>query len=99
MSYKDLQKEWVRNSGVKVGDTVKCIANPSVSTGDDFWVEGWDDLETSWVSGMNVGDTGTVCKIDDTGVAVTNPMGIVQLPDDSTPVFYYPFFVLIKVNV
>ena len=61
-NYEYQQAAWLKHSGVKVGDTVRCI---SIATDSQC---GWNQ---PWVNVMQVGDSGTVLEIHPiNGVAV-----------------------------
>lgn len=89
MSYKDLQDEWVKNTGLKIGDTVRCILTLSGEGENNC---GWN---ADWNVAMAAGDAGKVLDIREHGILMAHPHGITRQSYDGKS-FWYPFYVLVK---
>lgn len=83
VEYRDLAREWIKDNGVKVGDYVK------ITRKAQNFENGWDNV---WTTRMNeyVGKTMVVLRTDtlDEGISLSC----------SDTFYYFPYFVLEKVN-
>ena len=80
--YEARQSEWLRNTGVSVGD--KMLVCDSLGNGNEW------GTDTIWISEMDVtvGQSLTVADIDEYGVRLAT----------HDNVWWFPFFVLVKVG-
>lgn len=88
MNYEEKQAEWVKNAGIEIGDSVL------ITTRIDNWgvPTDWDDVMDG-----TVGMVGRVSRIEHgAGIQVACP----QYPrrHEEAHGWWYPFFVLVKVE-
>ena len=84
--YTQRQVDWMNNTQAKVGDKVLVVAK----------VEKWEQSTTWYGAKMDVtvGKVGEIINFDNSGVVVTFP----DNPRHADIGWWYPFFVLVKVN-
>jgi hypothetical protein len=88
--YVERQRKWIKEVGLEIGDKVLIVARANSEA------NGWDD---EWVDGMDetVGLVGTVGDAyEESGGDYKPDWGILVGTDGKY--WYYPFFVLVKVE-
>lgn len=76
-------ERWLKNTGIKVGDRVKCIA---AATEHGIWADY-----------MGAGDEGTVDRLDHTDDTVRLVRADLASGEPTPYGVWYPFYVLIKI--
>jgi hypothetical protein len=85
--YAERQSEWVKNAGIEIGDSVLIIRRIDSHGTNAEWVDDMDET---------IGTVGKITRIQDIGVQVRCPHH--PRPDAEHYGWWYPFFVLVKVE-